>query len=148
MNFTVDGLPAAQGSKHAYVNKYTGRAALVESSAQVKPWRERIYHAAKEADRADIDSTGPFVVHLVFNFARPSAHYRTGRYAGHLRHDAPLAPATRASKDIDKLSRAVLDALTGVVWNDDSQVVKLRASKAFAATPGVAVVIYNLARRA
>ena len=31
--------------------------------------------------------------------------------------------------DIDKLARALLDALTGVVWVDDKQVVELRAVK-------------------
>lgn len=34
--------------------------------------------------------------------------------------------------DIDKLARAVLDACTGIVWDDDSQVVRLDASKVFA----------------
>jgi len=39
-------------------------------------------------------------------------------------------PATRP--DIDKLSRAVLDALTGIVFSDDAQVADLQAHKFFA----------------
>ena len=34
--------------------------------------------------------------------------------------------------DIDKLARAALDALSGVIWRDDSQVVELVASKSYA----------------
>jgi crossover junction endodeoxyribonuclease RusA len=46
--------------------------------------------------------------------------------------------------DLDKVTRAVLDAITGVVLLDDAQVVDLRASKRLAdigETPGVAVTI-------
>jgi Holliday junction resolvase RusA-like endonuclease len=43
--------------------------------------------------------------------------------------------------DLDKLIRAILDALTGVVWRDDGQVVDIVASKVYADTPGVDVVI-------
>jgi hypothetical protein len=35
--------------------------------------------------------------------------------------------------DLDKLTRAVKDALTLVVWQDDSQVVQMTARKAYAA---------------
>ena len=34
--------------------------------------------------------------------------------------------------DVDKLARAALDALTGVLWADDSQVVSLHAQKEYA----------------
>jgi len=49
-----------------------------------------------------------------------------------------LTPATRPS-DLDKLVRAVLDALTGIVWKDDAQVVALKATKVQGVTPGVEV---------
>ena len=31
--------------------------------------------------------------------------------------------------DIDKLERAILDSLTGVIWEDDSQVIKVYKHK-------------------
>ncbi len=46
--------------------------------------------------------------------------------------------------DLDKLTRAVLDALTYVVYADDSQVVEIRATKDYGA-PGVAVEIHRIA---
>ncbi len=53
----------------------------------------------------------------------------------------PLAgPVSARSGDIDKLSRAILDAITGVLIADDSQVVSLLATKDFG-RPGVNVCL-------
>lgn len=49
-------------------------------------------------------------------------------------------PATRPP-DLDKLTRAVLDALTGIVWDDDAQVVALAVTKRRSATPGLMVTV-------
>lgn len=46
--------------------------------------------------------------------------------------------------DLDKLVRAIGDALTGVVYRDDSQVVDIRASKAYGAQPGVWVSVSSM----
>jgi Holliday junction resolvase RusA-like endonuclease len=43
--------------------------------------------------------------------------------------------------DLDKLVRAILDSLTGVVWRDDAQVVDIVARKVYAETPGVDIAI-------
>jgi len=43
--------------------------------------------------------------------------------------------------DLDKLVRAVKDALTRVVWKDDSQVIELMASKAYATSAAPHAVI-------
>ena len=43
--------------------------------------------------------------------------------------------------DLDKLIRAVLDGLTGVAYEDDQQVVRLTAQKAYGETEGVYVKI-------
>ena len=49
--------------------------------------------------------------------------------------------------DLDKLARAVLDALTDVIFEDDSQVVSLGAFKYITnpgQQPGVKVTVYEL----
>ncbi len=43
--------------------------------------------------------------------------------------------------DLDKLIRAVLDGLTGVAYEDDQQVVRLTAQKAYGETEGVHIKI-------
>ena len=45
----------------------------------------------------------------------------------------PTPPAVKRNGDVDKLARAVLDALvTGRAFSDDSQVIKLSATKRIA----------------
>jgi Holliday junction resolvase RusA-like endonuclease len=65
----------------------------------------------------------------VFVLARPRSHYGTGRNADRLRATAPAWPCSRP--DATKLLRAVEDALTGVVWRDDGQVVVQTARKVY-----------------
>ena len=123
ITITAYGLPAPQGSK-----RHVGRGVMVESSKNVKPWRE----AVKTAARDFIDSMPPIywapldeplVVSMVFTFARPKGHYRTGRNAHLLRDTAPVRPAT--APDLSKLIRSTEDALTDAgIWRDDSLVVR------------------------
>lgn len=45
--------------------------------------------------------------------------------------------------DIDNLTKSVLDALNGVAWEDDSQIVRLTASKEYSEEPYVYLYIYE-----
>lgn len=118
--FTTIGLPAPQGSK----NKWGG-----EDNKRVKPYRDAISADAAAAMTGDL-FTGPVNLSVDFYFPRPKSHYRTGKHAGTLRDDAPVYVATKP--DLDKLLRAVGDALTGVVLRDDSQIVLTDARKLYA----------------
>ena len=123
--FTVPGIAAPQGSKKAFRTK-GGRIALVESSPNVKPYRASVASAAYAAGAKVLH--GPIFITVVFQFVRPKSHYTA---KGALR-DA--APRHVGKPDIDKLCRAVLDALTGIAYADDSQVVALDASKVYGPT--------------
>ena len=69
----------------------------------------------------------PVVFKLACAFQRPKSHYRTGKNSHLL---ATKSPEFHTQKpDADKLLRCALDALTGVVWNDDSQVIETAVSK-------------------
>lgn len=126
--FRVKGIPAPQGSKRAYVNK-TGRVSLVESSKAVKPWRDAVksaYMAGKHGLH-----TGPVSIEILFLFARPKGHYRSGRNDHILRDSAPSWPSVRP--DLDKLIRSTLDALTDAgAIEDDARVVNIGAAKEYA----------------
>lgn len=128
----VHGVPVPQGS----MVRGSRGGVHASNDARLKPWRSTIFAAAVEAmDGRDLWA-GPVAVDLVFTVARPKGHWRTGRRSGELRPSAPATPTS--NPDLDKLTRAVLDALTGTVFRDDAQVVDLQAAKRYG-TPGVRI---------
>lgn len=121
----VPGTPVPQGSKTAYV---VGKRAVVADAngKALKPWRKTVTAAAVTAlaGRPALRDE-PVAVVLQFRFVRPKS----------VRREHP-----HVKPDIDKLARAVLDGLTDAgVWGDDSQVIDLHPTKAYAAEAGVLV---------
>lgn len=43
--------------------------------------------------------------------------------------------------DIDNLAKGILDALTGILWKDDSQIVKLHVGKRLSDEPVINIII-------
>lgn len=110
---------------------------LVESSKKVGPWRVRIAAAGIVAMRrfGAQPFEGAVRVHLRFILPRPKATPKT----------LPTPPAIKRNGDIDKLARAVLDALTGPVLVDDALVVELRCVKRIAEPEEEARVVITVA---
>lgn len=118
--FAVLGRAAPQGSKDLQTNA-RGQKYMKEASDRVKPWRTKVRRAALGPDGNPIRRfTGPVQVHIEFEFRRAKSNqddYPTGQNIG----------------DADKLTRAVLDALTQArVIEDDRYVVEVSASKHWA----------------
>ena len=121
LSITVYGRPAPQGSK-----RHVGRGVLVEQSKRVAPWREAVKHAALAAAEGHDRIEGPIAVEICFTFDRPKSAPKRRR----------VWPTTRTSGDVDKLQRAVFDALTDAgIWRDDAQVVDVRARKVHTGDP-------------
>ena len=143
--FRVTGIPVTQGSMSAFIAG--GRAIVTDQKRKtLKPWREAIRSTAVEATGGEANRdwrpiTGPLKVSLLFALPRPaSAPKRTRTW-----------PVKTRSGDIDKLARAVLDAMSeACIYGDDSQVVDLRAIKDFPGSaigmhvPGVTVAVYRI----
>ena len=85
---------------------------------------------------------GPLRLFLQFVRVRPMGHFGTGRNAGTVKDSAPRYPTT--IPDTVKLARAVEDALTKVIWHDDSQVVVHELHKSYGKQACVKVVIETL----
>lgn len=136
----VPGVPRPQGSKRPFRNQHSGKIAMVESSKHVKTWRDDIRGALLDRLPAAAPFTCPVSVRLVFTMPRPKGHYRTGRNAHLLRDTAPPLPIGKP--DVDKLIRAVLDAVGSAgVYVDDSQVTQVLGIKRYGRTPGVLIEI-------
>lgn len=115
-------MAAPQGSK-----KYYGPGRVVESSKKVEPYRAIVRLVASKAMTAVSGGAVrdcPVSVLLAFAFPRPKKHFRAN---GEIRADAPFFVTT--TPDVDKLIRSTLDGLTGVVFLDDKQVVRVHARK-------------------
>lgn len=117
---------APQGSKT--LGRWGG---LREASNRVKPYRDALKVYALEAMRGKKPLTGPVAIDIHFAFVQAKTNkniYPTGRNIG----------------DIDKLCRATLDALTGIVYEDDSQVSVLAANKFYRLDEEVRIQIWKL----
>jgi crossover junction endodeoxyribonuclease RusA len=141
VEFTVLGEPQPQGSK-TVGRGAGGRSFVREDNPQLQPWRERVERAARAAMDGQQVQTGPLRLRAVFVFRRPVGHYGTGRNNGRLRPSAPAYVQTRP--DLDKLLRAVGDALTGIVCRDDAQLVDVHAEKHYGETACALVVVEEL----
>jgi Holliday junction resolvase RusA-like endonuclease len=131
------GTPVPQGSKRIGRNRRTGAAVILDDPRTLKGWRSNIAWRALEARRfAGIRAPfpGPVEVEANFYFTRPISAKR-------------MYPSVRP--DLDKLVRALLDALKRTILNDDSQVVVLKAYKSYVThdeerLPGVVAKIREL----
>ena len=136
IEFRVPGVAAPQGSKKAFKTR-GGRIALVESCSRVKPYRATVALAAREV-WAEGATHGTVGVSIAFTFVRPKSHYNA---KGVLRAGAATHPG-KGIGDLDKLCRAAIDGLTGIIYVDDSQVVSLVATKAYGNTAESRISIY------
>lgn len=146
MKLRIYGVPAPQGSTRAFAVRkggvLTGAVAVTHGDKdKVRSWRRAIADEVRAQMGTDWEASyagqnsHPMAVAVTFIAARPAAHFGTGRNAGVLKASAPERPVGRP--DVDKLARAVLDALTEAgVWKDDCQVVELTGRKVYAG-PGV-----------
>jgi Holliday junction resolvase RusA-like endonuclease len=127
--FEVHGEPVPQGSKT--VASSEGKTWVRDDNRKLEPWRNAVSAAANAAmgDLGRGPIAGPVELEVIFVFARPKAHYRTGKRAGELKPSAPHYCAK--IPDVDKLVRAIGDAITGTVVVSDATIVKLRAEKHF-----------------
>ena len=136
LSFFVAGTPAPGGSKKAFVRG--GRAVVVDDAKNNASWRERVAAVASGHHRGPL-LDAPLAVTFVFFTLRPRGHYGGGRNAARLKPSAPRYPTTKP--DALKLARSTEDALSGVVWRDDSTTVDLVVRKRYGDRPGCQVTI-------
>jgi Holliday junction resolvase RusA-like endonuclease len=138
----IAGVPAPKGSLvpiKLTKGARAGQTVLVEQNRQkLTPWLREVRNAGKRLrgdERLPFD--GPVAVMLVFRLPAPRSPRKRAWQAW---------PITRSSGDIDKLVRGILDALTGSVLTDDSQVTDVLTTKRYHPQPGVEVRIRPLGR--
>jgi Holliday junction resolvase RusA-like endonuclease len=125
LSFTVPGIPVQQGSKTAFKHHATGKVVLIDdNSVRLAPWRQKAsIHARNAVVRHGgwLPLESPVIVGLRFYMPRPATVPKARR------------PLPNVKPDIDKLTRAMLDAMTDAkVYADDAKVVELHVYKFYA----------------
>lgn len=130
VTFQVFGVAQPKGSTKAFVPKGWTRAVVTSDNAKAKGWQQLVAERA-QAFASDGLFVGPVSLSVTFLLPRPKS--------------LPKRVVSHTKKpDLDKLVRATKDALKGVLYGDDAQVVTLQASKVYAANGSAPCAIVTL----
>lgn len=150
----IHGIAKTAGSKRAFAlrsrsgglvlrSNGTPVVSVTDDCAGGKKWRRVVREQAwAQWPRGVTALTGPLRVSFAFTIARRKFHYRTGRFSGTVRDDAPRHHDVKP--DALKLARAVEDALTGIAWVDDAQIVDERLTKEWGRKDELRIVIESV----
>jgi len=130
VSFFAAGRPAPKGSFRVVTQRRGRRLRhpqVLKDSPKTYTWERVVAAQAQQAMRGQAVLDGPLVVTLAFALPRPKSHF--GK-RGALLKRAPAYPAV--APDLDKVTRATLDAMEGLVFTNDSRVVDLFLSKRYA----------------
>lgn len=125
IELVVFGIPIPQGSMRAFMHPKMKAPIITSDNKKTKPWKQEIAGAADDVmqkRKLSVFEGVPVSVCCHFYFDRPKSLKKS-----------ILCKMTKP--DIDKLARAVLDALTGTIFKDDAQVVSLLLGKSFDSRP-------------
>ena len=153
VEFRVYGIPAPGGSKRAFpihTGKFkpdsrTGKPVEIirtivtdAAGARNKNWRQSVQDACRSVFTS-VPLQGPLSMKVLFYMP-----YRKGDFnaKGDVKETAPKFPITKP--DVLKLMRSTEDALNGVLWLDDAQVVATSACKVYGRQPGALIQIESL----
>lgn len=129
LDLRVFGLPVAQ--QRARVRIFTSKAgqpiASLYDPAKSRDWK-RTVTAQVLPVKPPAPVEGALVLSLDFYFPRPKSLPK--REIQHIKRP-----------DLDNCVKAIKDALRGVVYRDDSQIVVLHASKGYGPSPGVQILV-------
>jgi Holliday junction resolvase RusA-like endonuclease len=134
ISFVVYGTPCPQGSMKAFIVR--GRAQVTSDNKKLKPYRQEVAGAAQvEAQKSGFFAAKhvPVLASYVFYFERP-----------------PSIPRKRTrhvvTPDLDKLVRSTTDALTGILYKDDAQIVGYRNTGKFYGSPARVEITVRIAQ--
>jgi Holliday junction resolvase RusA-like endonuclease len=121
VTFTIYGEPKPAGSKKAFPFRRPDGSLgvrVTHDNPQSRSWMQEVSHAARLAMEGKLVFAGAVSLVILFERPRPKSHYcKRGLSVHGLENPYPTS-----RPDADKLARAVADAMTGVVYDDDSQI--------------------------
>jgi len=137
----VYGTAQVAGSKKGYRIPGTNSVRITDDNKRSAPWKVQVAQVAGDAMAGRPLLDGPLEVSFTFVRPRPKGHFgRNGLNAKGRR-----TPYPDVKPDVLKLARGVEDALTGVVWRDDAQIVRELLVKEYGEPERVVITVRELA---
>lgn len=128
--FTVEGRCATKGSANSFIDPRTGKKVWKASNKKLGAWTKDCKKAAMAAQVPLVYKPHGVEMTVTVEFVKP----KTAKQQ---------VPSVKP--DADKLLRAIFDALTGIAYADDSQVVKVGLVKSYGSCDRVTVQIGRVA---
>ena len=124
--FTVYGVAMSKGNHRAVQPKGMKFPVITETNRSVASWQQLVAEGASRAiaqlpEGERVLLASGVRVTIAYYLPRPKKFHKRGVFVHH---------ATKP--DVDRLQRAILDALTAVAYHDDKQVTEIIAGKYYA----------------
>jgi Holliday junction resolvase RusA-like endonuclease len=128
ITFRVFGIPQTKGSTKTFMRPGMRFPVITNDNTKNKSWAATVSGEAMRVRPAAL-FLGPVRLHLIFHLPKPKS-----------------LPKRRVSwptkkPDLSKTTRSVEDALTGIIWRDDAQVVQSSQEKIYSDAPGVEIMV-------
>lgn len=132
--FTIPGTPVAKGRPRISVRYGVARA---YTPAKTVSFEKTVAAAGRRAiGPAGAPSEKPLSLLVEIYLPIPPSWPKRKQESAAL---GQMRPTSRP--DIDNYLKAILDGLNGIVWRDDSQIVRVTACKAYSITPRIDVLV-------
>lgn len=126
IEFEVPGIPVPQSRPRFTKNGH------VYEDAKVREYKDRVARIARLAMGGREPMKGAFIASLTFFLPIPKSWSKKKKGEAAL---GEIVPTKRP--DTDNLAKSVLDACNGIIYVDDSQVIRITAKKWYGDEPGV-----------
>jgi len=131
--FTVYCKPEPQGSTRAFMRKGMKFPVVTSDNKNLKSFRQEVSLAAiaamKQSGYSPISRKIPVRLEAKFFFLRPASKSKKAEMT--------------VKPDLDKVARSVADSLTGICYEDDSQIASASLSKEYGEPERVEISVYN-----
>ena len=124
--FIIEGNPRGQGRPRACKR---GKHAAVYEAKEDTMYKENLAAQVVAQRPHFIPADVPVELEVSCFLLRPKYHYGAKGLKPRYETARPLG-----TPDVDNLGKAVMDSLNGVVWHDDSQIVRVVTEKHYADT--------------
>lgn len=138
LTFTIPGEPTAQGRPRFSTHGGFVKAYDPEKSRNYKAYVKLLASEAMQNIGLTLTEL-PLGVEIITDVGIPASKSKKFKEQALNGLQLPIK-----KPDVDNVAKIILDSISGIVYKDDKQIVKLTVSKKYSDTPKVEVKIYNV----